>query len=66
MYQIKINGMPFSVPKGSLQFWKRQDLPALKFLPYVFKKDLNEIGACRVCCRGKGSTLIGCSLCSSG
>ena len=45
---IKINGMPLSVPAGStiLQAAKSAgiDIPTLCYL-----KDLNEIGACRMC-----------------
>ena len=48
MVNIKINGMPLSVPKGTtiLQAAKQNgiDIPTLCYL-----KDINEIGACRIC-----------------
>ena len=48
MYQIKINGMPFSVPKGST-ILEAARFAGIKIPTLCFLKDLNEIGACRVC-----------------
>ncbi len=48
MFQIKINNVPYSVPEGSTILEAARfagiNIPTLCFL-----KDLNEIGACRVC-----------------
>lgn len=48
MINLKINGMPFSVPNGSTILEAARyadiDIPTLCFL-----KDMNEIGACRMC-----------------
>ena len=48
MVNIKINGMPLSVPKNSTILEAARfagiDIPTLCFL-----KDINEIGACRMC-----------------
>ena len=45
---IKINGMPLSVPEGSTILEAARscgiDIPTLCYL-----KDINEIGACRMC-----------------
>ena len=48
MYQIKINGMPFSVPEGST-ILEAARFAGIKIPTLCFLKDLNEIGACRVC-----------------
>ena len=46
--QVKINGMPFSVPKDSTVLEAARyagiDIPTLCYL-----KGINEIGACRMC-----------------
>ena len=63
MYQIKINGMPFSVPEGST-ILEAARFAGIKIPTLCFLKDLNEIGACRVC-RSKGSALFGRRLCTS-
>lgn len=52
---IKINGMPLSVPEGTTLLEAARlagvDIPTLCFL-----KDINEIGACRMCvCEVKGA-----------
>lgn len=48
MVNIKINGMPLSVPKGSTILeaarYANIDIPTLCYM-----KDRNEIGACRIC-----------------
>lgn len=48
MVNIKINGMPLSVPKGSTILEAARiggiDIPTLCYL-----KEINEIGACRIC-----------------
>lgn len=48
MVNIKINGMPFSVPKGSTILEAARsagiNIPTLCYL-----KEINEIGACRIC-----------------
>ena len=46
---IKINGMPLSVPAG---FHHSGSCPAMRELtspPCAILKDINEIGACRMC-----------------
>ena len=59
MYQIKINGMPFSVPEGST-ILEAARFAGIKIPTLCFLKDLNEIGACR-----KRSALFGRRLCTS-
>ena len=48
MVNIKINGMPFSVPNGisilEAARYAGIDIPTLCYM-----KELNEIGACRIC-----------------
>ena len=48
MVNIKINGMPLSVPEGSTILEAARfagiEIPTLCYL-----KDINEIGACRLC-----------------
>ena len=48
MVNVKINGMPLSVPKNSTVLEAARyagiDIPTLCYL-----KDINEIGACRMC-----------------
>ena len=48
MVNMKINGMPLSVPAGSTILEAARyagiDIPTLCFL-----KDMNQIGACRMC-----------------
>ncbi len=48
MFQIKINDMPFSVPKGST-ILEAARFAGIHIPTLCFLKDLNEIGACRVC-----------------
>ncbi len=55
MINVKINGMPYSVPKGAtiLEACKSVgiEIPTLCYM-----KDINEIGACRICvCEVKGA-----------
>ena len=48
MVNIKINGMPLTVPEGTTILEAARsaniNIPTLCFL-----KDINEIGACRIC-----------------
>jgi hydrogenases, Fe-only len=48
MLNIKINGMPYSVPKG-LTILEACHQVGIKIPTLCFLKDLNEIGACRIC-----------------
>ena len=48
MVNIKINGMPLSVPKGSTVL-EAARLAGIKIPTLCYLKDINEIGACRIC-----------------
>jgi predicted molibdopterin-dependent oxidoreductase YjgC len=48
MLNIKINGIPYSVPKGITILEACQQV-GIKIPTLCFLKDLNEIGACRIC-----------------
>ena len=48
MVNIKINGMPLSVPAGST-ILEAARYAGINIPPLCWMKDLNEIGACRIC-----------------
>ena len=48
MVNIKINGMPLSVPKGSTVL-EAARLAGIKIPTLCYLKEINEIGACRIC-----------------
>ena len=48
MVNIKINGMPLSVPKGST-ILEAARMGGIEIPTLCFLKDINEIGACRIC-----------------
>ena len=45
---IKINGMPYSVPAGSTVL-EAARLAGIKIPTLCYMKDINAIGACRIC-----------------
>ena len=48
MVNIKINGVPCSAPEGST-ILEAARLASIKIPTLCFLKDINEIGACRIC-----------------
>lgn len=48
MVNLKINGMPLSVPKGST-ILEAARLAGIQIPTLCYLKDINEIGACRIC-----------------
>ena len=55
MINIKINGMPFSVEKNTTILEACKQF-GIKIPTLCFLKDINEIGACRMCvCEVKGA-----------
>ena len=48
MVNIKINGMPFSVPNG-ISILEAARYAGIKIPTLCFLKEINEIGACRIC-----------------
>jgi NADP-reducing hydrogenase subunit HndD len=48
MINIKINGMPLSVPAGTTILEAAREL-GIEIPTLCHMKDLNEIGACRIC-----------------
>ena len=48
MVNIKINGVPCSAPEGST-ILEAARLAGIKIPTLCFLKDINEIGACRIC-----------------
>ena len=48
MVNIKINGMPLSVPNG-ISILEAARYAGIEILTLCFLKDINEIGACRIC-----------------
>ncbi|MEG2851926.1 MAG: 2Fe-2S iron-sulfur cluster-binding protein, partial [Hydrogenoanaerobacterium sp.] len=48
MVNIKLNGMPLSVPKGST-ILEAARVAGINIPTLCYLKDINEIGACRIC-----------------
>ena len=48
MVNIKINGMPFSVPNG-ISILEAARYAGIEIPTLCFLKEINEIGACRIC-----------------
>ena len=48
MVNIKINGMPLSVPNG-ISILEAARYAGIEIPTLCFLKDINEIGACRIC-----------------
>ena len=49
MVNIKINGMSYEVAAGSHDPGSRTEKPESTFPPFAILKDINQIGACRMC-----------------
>ena len=45
---LKINGMPVTAPKGST-ILEAANIAGIKIPTLCFLKDINAIGACRIC-----------------